>query len=159
MNFDSVNMCSFWRMADVIRFSTSGIGQFDPTWYAPTPVGLASLEAHLAVACAAMPIFWPILKTTWNQIFVTKEVSITREEGVFRPEGEMAQEVEMQSISGSDRHLTSDTSQEPEGWEPFVGDERTGLGESKTIVQSPAEPKPAKARFNIHVDSLRNKRD
>ncbi len=132
-------MCSIWRMADVIRFSTAHMGQFDPPWYAPTPAGLASLEAHLAAACAALPVFWPVLKTTWNRIFVTQEVSITREYGVLR--SKVAQEVEMQSVT-SDRNLTPDQSQEPAGWEPFVGDETTGLGENETVVQSPAEPKP-----------------
>jgi len=135
-NTDSTNMYSIWRMVDVIRFATAHLGQFDPPWYAPTPTGLASLEGHLAATCAALPVFWPVLKTKWNRIFVTRKVSVTREYGVFPSKA--AQDVEMQSMS-SDRNLTLDPqSQEPEGWEPFVGDETTGLGENETVVQSPA---------------------
>jgi len=132
-------------MADIIRLSTASLGQFDPPWYAPTPTGLACLEGHLAAACAAMPVFWPVLKTTWNQIFVTKEVSITREFGVLKSKV-ADQEVEMQSMS-SERNLTVDGTQVPEGWEPFVGDETTGLGENETVIQSPAEPKPSYAKL------------
>ncbi|KAK4164794.1 hypothetical protein QBC43DRAFT_317470 [Cladorrhinum sp. PSN259] len=136
------NMCSIWRMVNVIGLSTAHIGQFDPSWYAPTLAGLASLEGHLAATCAALPVFWPTLKTTWNRIFVTHEVSVTREEGVFRPKA--AQDVELQSLSSS-RKLALDQSHEPEGWEPFVGDETTGLGENETVIQSPAVAKPLKA--------------
>jgi len=146
-------MCSIWRMVDVIRFSIARIGQFDPPWYAPTPTGLGSLEGHLAATCAALPVFWPVLKTTWNRIFVTHEVSVTREYGVF-PSKKAAQDVEMQSMS-SDRNLTLDPqSQGPEGWEPFVGDETTGLGETETVVQSPAvlpRPKSSGAMRFKHV--------
>jgi len=53
----SVNLCSIWRIFNVIQIVSGGEGCFDPTWYAPTAAGLANLEAHLAVACAALPVF------------------------------------------------------------------------------------------------------
>ena len=87
--------------------------------------------------CAALPVFWPVLKTTWNRIFVTYEVSVTQDYGVFP--SRKANEIELPSAP--DRNLTFDPTRQPEGWEPFVGDETTGLGESETVVESPAAAK------------------
>lgn len=125
-------MCSFWRMACVIQTKISDIGTFDPPWYAPTAAGLANLEVHLAVSCAALPVFWPTIEKTLDKIFVTQEVSVTREYGVFPSK---SNDVELQSAS-SDKNLTLDAGETPEGWEPFVGDETTGLGENETVVES-----------------------
>jgi hypothetical protein len=68
-------------MAYVIQMTTAGDSAFDPTWYSPTAAGLANLEIHLALACAALPVFWPSLEKTWNKLFVTMthEVSVTNE--------------------------------------------------------------------------------
>ena len=123
-NPHSVNLCSIWRMVNVIQIESGGEGYFDPTWYAPTAAGLANLEAHLAVACAALPVFWPSLEKTLNRIFVTYEVSVTTDYGQFPTR---SNDIELQSTS-SDKNLRLDPAQMPEGWEPFVGDETTGLG-------------------------------
>jgi len=119
-------------MAFVIKLSTAGVGAFDPTWYSPTTVGLAAIEVHLAAACAAIPVFWPSLERRWNKIFVTQTVSVTTEHGQFpsRPK-----DVELQSI-GNDNNQASDACEMPEGWEPFVGDETTGLGIHETVIES-----------------------
>ncbi|KAK3344508.1 hypothetical protein B0T25DRAFT_585273 [Lasiosphaeria hispida] len=132
-----VNICSLWRMAYVIQLARAGTGSFDPTWYSPTAAGLANIEAHLAVACAGLPIFWPSLERAWNRVFVTYEVSVTTDYGQFPSK---PKDVELQSIS-SDKNLTLDPAQMPEGWEPFVGDETTGLGESETVIESLANSK------------------
>jgi len=136
-NPHSVILCAIWRMANVIQIASSDEASFDPTWYAPTTAGLANLEAHLAVACAALPVFWPSLEKTWNMIFVTHEVSVTMCYGRFPTN---SNDVELQSTS-SDTNLRLDLAQTPEGWEPFVGDETTGLGENETVVVSPAAVK------------------
>ncbi|KAK3389735.1 hypothetical protein B0H63DRAFT_464238 [Podospora didyma] len=128
----AVILLTLWRMAYVIQMERAGAGSFDPTWYSPTAAGLANLEIHLAVACAALPVFWPGLERTWNKIFVTCEVSVTTEHGQFFPR---SNDIEMQSMS-SDKDLTFDAAQMPEGWEPFVGDETSGLGESETVIES-----------------------
>jgi len=106
---------------------------FDPTWYSPTAAGLANIEIHLAVVCASLPIFWPSIEKTLDKIFVTKEVHVTSEYGRFEPRLKI-EESEMQSIS-SDKGLAKDAEM-PEGWEPFVGDQETGLGESETVIES-----------------------
>jgi len=122
---------------------------FDPVWDNPTVMGLASIEAHLAAVCAALPIVWPVLKTTWNRVFVqvTFEVSVTEEYGGIFPSNKAADtNMELQSAS-VDRILPPlDPNQQPVSWEPFVGDETTGLGENETVVESFAAAKrPRKA--------------
>lgn len=124
-------------MVYVINLYMAGKGSFDPTWYSPTAAGLACIEVHLAAVCAALPVFWPVWEKTWLKIFVTFEVSVTEEYGKFPSK---TNDVELQSAS-SDRNLTLDPSQMAEGWEPFVGDETTGLGENETVVESLAKTK------------------
>ena len=136
-NPHSVILCAIWRMVNVIQLASGDGASFDPAWYAPTTACLANLEAHLAVACAALPVFWPSLEKTWNMIFVTHEVSVTTDYGQFPTK---SNDVELQSMS-SNKNLRLDPAQTPEGWEPFVGDETTGLGENETVVVSPAAGK------------------
>lgn len=53
---------------------------FDPTWYGTTPIILAALEVDTATICAALPVFWPVLRQlSINQILVTREVNVTLE--------------------------------------------------------------------------------
>lgn len=129
------------RTAYVIKlFTPQDTFWYDPAWYSPTTGGLAGLEVHLAAVCAALPVFWPLLTTTWGHIFVTTEVSVTRETGRFRSKKNT--DIELHSNS-SQRNLTLDhhALENPEGWEPFVGDETTGLGESETVVEAPVVAK------------------
>jgi hypothetical protein len=127
-------------MVFVIHRFAADAFRADPSWYGATAAGLACLEVHLAAVCAALPVFWPILKTTWGRICVTTEVSVTREFGRFHSKTHANTDVELHSTS-SLRNLTRDQNhepQDPEGWEPFVGDETTGIGENKTVVEAPA---------------------
>ena len=123
--------------------------QFDPTWDNATTAGLACLEAHLASVCAALPVFWPVLTTAFGRIFVTTEVSVTREVGPFHPRKQPV-EVEKESHSTSshqslspilDRESSLQGDSGPPDWEPFVGDETTGLGENETVVEAPGGEK------------------
>ena len=128
-------------MAFIIKRLRDGTFWFDPSWYNSTTAGLACLEVHLATVCAALPVFWPVLTTSWGQISVTTEVSVTREPGRMLPKTN--RDVELHSTS-SRRSLMLQQfpeSQAPEGWEPFVGDETTGLGENETVVEVPAVAK------------------
>jgi hypothetical protein len=112
---------------------------WDLTWNSPAPIGLASIEISLATICAALPVFWPVLKISWGKILVTYEVKITREYGIFVPRKKV---VVLPRTASSDRELTGgDAPKSPhEGeWNPYVGDAKSGLGESETVVQSPAE--------------------
>jgi hypothetical protein len=123
-------------MASIIERSKDDMFRYDPSWYSSTTGGLASLEVHLASVCAALPVFWPVLTTTWG-IFVTTEVKVTREFGQIHPKA--YREGELHSTL-SHRELTHE-SRDLENWEPFVGDDKTGLGESETVVEAPAVAK------------------
>jgi hypothetical protein len=88
--------------------------------------------------------FWPCLEKSWNTIFVTHEISVTTGYGQFPV---ISNDVELHSIS-SDKNLRSDAAQLPDGWEPFVGDETTGLGENETVIESTVAVKRSK-KFKI----------
>ena len=130
----SAILCSLWRLVYVAKLRDRN--SFDPTWDNPTIMGLASFEVLLAAICAALPILWPVIKTAWNRILVTYEVSVTQEDGTFPLK--KANDMELQSPS-LERTNTGDPSQHSDTWEPFVGDETTGLGTNETTVESLAK--------------------
>lgn len=130
--------CAIGRMVYVIKNFQTPAFRFDPSWYSATTGGLACIEVHLAAVCAALPVFWPVLTTSWGRIFVTTEVSVTRECGRFRPKSNRDAALH---TTLSRRNLTCDQFYEPQGldtWEPYVGDQTTGVGENKTVVEAPA---------------------
>ena len=115
----------------------------------------------MAAVCSALPVLWPVLKDTWNRIFVTQEVTVTHEYGIFVPKNappssQQQNDIEVQSAhAGSDRDLVLvETPPRPEDWNPFVGDEKTGLGENETRVESLAGGKWARAKRMIQGKSL-----
>lgn len=119
-----------WRLAYVVELNP--VKGFDPIWDNPTVMGLASCEVHLAAICAAIPVFWPVVRETWNRIFVTYEVTVTRGYTEF-PSSKKTNDVEL--LESQRDH-----------WEPYVGDETNGVGESETVVESLAGKRPRKPR-------------
>ncbi|KAL0934027.1 uncharacterized protein CTRU02_210826 [Colletotrichum truncatum] len=71
-----VLMLSAWRLASLIHSRAGTYPTLDPTWYGPTPMVLAILEIDVAAICACLPVFWPILKFSMGNIFVTHEVKV-----------------------------------------------------------------------------------
>jgi hypothetical protein len=51
----------------------------DPTWFTPIYAILSSLEIELAITCASMPIFWPIIEQSFTAIFVSYDVEIVEQ--------------------------------------------------------------------------------
>ena len=49
----------------------------DFTFYCPISIILACLEIDTAIVAASMPVFWPMLKSGFNVIFVTREIDVT----------------------------------------------------------------------------------
>ena len=136
----------------------------DLSWNSATPTGLAIVEICLALVCAALPIFWPVFENSWGKIFVTYEVEIKRESGVFVPRKlrkQRQQRQQQRKISSPDFELDICAQQwqplpgdaadgDPPGWDPYVGDATTGLGESDAVVVSPAGAgRPESAGFRI----------
>ncbi|KAK5658437.1 hypothetical protein OQA88_1826 [Cercophora sp. LCS_1] len=132
----------------------------DLSWNSPTPTGLAIVEICLALVCAALPIFWPVIENSWGMIFVTYEVEIKRESGIFIPRKIRKQQQQQRRRSSSDVELSICEPQrqsgdaadgDPPGWDPYVGDAKTGLGESDAVVESPAGGGPPKDRKGFRM--------
>lgn len=71
-----MNFLSIWRVATIVQHKATTSPTFDPTWYGPISIILASLEVDVATICAAVPVFWPILTSKFGVIFVTREIKI-----------------------------------------------------------------------------------
>lgn len=78
MSIRSITMISIWRLATIIAHRAATWPTFDPTWYGPISIELATLEVNFASICASMPVFWPVLTAHIDKIFVTQEVKIER---------------------------------------------------------------------------------
>ena len=140
----SVNLCSIGRL---IYSMTPTLGSlWDLTWNGPTTSGLAAIEINLAAICAALPIFWPVIREKWGRILVTREVKITSEDGTFMPLGssmgsrshtDQSQKIELKEGEGGAPRGFEHTE-----WNPYVRDTKTAYGDIETTVQS---HKPSKA--------------
>ncbi|KAK3365061.1 hypothetical protein B0T24DRAFT_422036 [Lasiosphaeria ovina] len=167
-----VSLCSITRLIFLLEPGPGALA--DVSWYSPTPTALAVIEVSLASVCAALPVFWPVIENTWGMIFVKYEVKITNEVGVFVPRKEKtARQLQIQQIqqmqleqgnpsdvelarnhsgrsSNDERHLPQEAEMGDLGeeleWDPYVGDAKTGLGESDTVVQSPADGPPRRGK-------------
>lgn len=141
-----VNLCSIGRLVYSLTPTLNAMS--DLTWNSPTPTGLATLEINLASICAALPVFWPVVKDGWSRIFVnvTYEVSVTRESGMYTPRRKQKEEKRGRTSGSSDLELTGTNGsgvgdKKEEGfmtteWDPYVGDRKNGLGDSETVIES-----------------------
>lgn len=77
----SASTFSVLRLASIIKTRAATYPRFDPTFYGSTPIVLAALEVDVAVICAALPVFWPVLcEMGLGQILVTREFKIDFEQ-------------------------------------------------------------------------------
>lgn len=138
LTHDRVNLCSIGRLIYSIKPTLDSI--WDLTWHSPTTTGLAAIEINLASVCAALPIFWPVVKEKWNRIVVTYEVKVTSENGKFVPlRNTKSREEDGQKVELAERGQGGKRGFEPTEWDPYVRDTKTALGDVQTTVQSPAE--------------------
>lgn len=73
----SVVLTSVWRLYTIVVNRAATTPYIDFTWWSPSSIILSCLEVGLAIICASIPIFWPMLEKSLAQIFVTHEVRIT----------------------------------------------------------------------------------
>ncbi|OCK81657.1 hypothetical protein K432DRAFT_247611, partial [Lepidopterella palustris CBS 459.81] len=60
------------------RAGTSPV--FDVTWYAPPIFIFSSLEIEVAILCASIPIFWPVIsQLSFGKILVVSEIEVRSE--------------------------------------------------------------------------------
>ena len=99
---------SVWRLATIVEHEAGWEPEMDFTWYGPISIILASLEVDVAILAASVPVFWPVIESSFPGIFVTREVHVTSQ----RCLGDNDLELENSSVrSGpeSEREL---------GWKP-----------------------------------------
>ncbi|KAK8068556.1 hypothetical protein PG996_007668 [Apiospora saccharicola] len=73
-----INFISIWRVASMVEHRAATYPTFDPTWYGPISIELATLEVNFATICASIPVFWPVLTARLDKVFVTREIKIER---------------------------------------------------------------------------------
>jgi hypothetical protein len=73
----SVVFTSVWRLYTIVDTRAATKPYIDFTWWAPMSILLSCLEINLAIICASMPVFWPVLEKSVSAIFVTHEVHVT----------------------------------------------------------------------------------
>jgi hypothetical protein len=75
----SVVATSVWRLHGIVETRAATYPYVDFTWWSPTMIVLSCLEVDLAIICASMPIFWPIIEKSLSAIFVSYEVQVVEE--------------------------------------------------------------------------------
>ncbi|KAK7973570.1 hypothetical protein PG989_015418 [Apiospora arundinis] len=73
-----INFISIWRVKTIVEHRAATFPTFDPTWYGPISIELATLEVNFASICASIPVFWPVLTRSIDKVFVTREIKIER---------------------------------------------------------------------------------
>ncbi|KAK1831410.1 hypothetical protein QBC39DRAFT_371811 [Podospora conica] len=58
---------------------------------------------------------------------------------------------ELRPPDGGERGGDDDDDAEKPGWDPYVGDPKTGMGESDTVVQSPADGPPRRGKHSCSI--------
>lgn len=70
---------SIWRLYSIIHHQAGTYPYMDFTWWTPPAIVLSCVEIGLAMMCASMPIFWPVIEQRLAAIFVSYEVRVTEE--------------------------------------------------------------------------------
>ncbi|KAK8074301.1 hypothetical protein PG994_005200 [Apiospora phragmitis] len=73
-----INFISIWRVKTIVEHRAATFPTFDPTWYGPISIELATLEVNFASICASIPVFWPVLTARLDKVFVTREIKVER---------------------------------------------------------------------------------
>jgi hypothetical protein len=145
---------SVWRLYSICKHEAATAPYIDFTWWTPSMIVLSCLEIDLAIICASMPIFWPVIERSLASIFVSYEVKVTEEHVQVEDYG-LAYELEHtksqgqeSTRSGSGTSMEGLTRDEEDGGkipkfsigpDPLDEETRAGVG-FQTNVE--ARPKP-----------------
>lgn len=142
-------MLSVWRLQSIVQHSAALTPYPDFTWWTPISVILSCLEIDLAIICASIPIFWPVLQKSLSAIFVRHEIEVV--ETRIDDHG-LAYELEhtktrghhsLKSSSGTSTHeLTNDPEDGNQqgyslGVDPLGGEAQSGQGLQTNIDSEP----------------------
>ncbi|PSN68649.1 hypothetical protein BS50DRAFT_619467 [Corynespora cassiicola Philippines] len=159
----SIVFTSVWRLYTIVVNRAGTHPYIDFTWWPPISIILSCLEIDLAIICASMPIFWPVIEKSFDKIFVTHEVHIVEEHRDISRSG-LAYELEhtkpvtrnasVKSASGHSREsLTREETRDVEGYykDQYVVaqvDPFSDLGNGVPAVETSVDTKP-KPKWNI----------
>ncbi|KAL1641285.1 hypothetical protein SLS58_006187 [Diplodia intermedia] len=124
------------RLASIAETRAGTYPVTDPTWLAPTSIVLSCLEVDIAVLCASIPIFWPLISAlTFGKIFVVDEVIVRTEERERQRPDTPGSETELRTYQSrtSGRH-TPDASKHYK--DPFVVDHVRPIGTDSLVNNS-----------------------
>ncbi|KAF2013973.1 hypothetical protein BU24DRAFT_395100 [Aaosphaeria arxii CBS 175.79] len=97
----AVILTSVWRLYTVIESRAATHPYLDFTWWPAISIILSCLEVALAVMCASIPIFWPVIEDRISQIFVTHEIRVSEHRRLDESENENAYELEQTDKAAS----------------------------------------------------------
>ncbi|KAJ4987283.1 hypothetical protein SVAN01_07294 [Stagonosporopsis vannaccii] len=141
-----VVLLSVWRLYTIVT-NDAGLSPYpDFTWWTPISIILSCLEIDLAITCASMPIFWPVIQKSLSAIFVSHQIEVVE----TRIEGQgLAYELEhtksrgTRSSSGTSTHeLTNNPEdgykeQYSVGIDPLGAEAQSGQGLQTNINSEP----------------------
>ncbi|CAE7193894.1 hypothetical protein PTNB73_08721 [Pyrenophora teres f. teres] len=104
---------SVYRLYGIIATQGATYPYVDWTWWSPILIVLSCSEINLAIICASMPIFWPIIEKSFQAIFVSYEVEVVEERIDYSAQyeldtKELGRTGSMKSNGTSTRELTSE---------------------------------------------------
>lgn len=142
-------MVSIWRLYSIIEHSAGLAPYPDFTWWTPVSIVLSCLEIDLAIICASIPIFWPVMQKSLSAIFVSHEIEVVE---TRNDDHGLAYELEhtktrghhsLNSSSGTSTHeLTNDSEdgykeQYSVGIDPLSIEAQSGVGLHTNINSQP----------------------
>lgn len=75
-----INGISLARLASVVITRAGTYPTLDPSFYGTTQLVLTSLEVSLAITAASLPVFWPLMRFGWGDIFVTTVITVQHQD-------------------------------------------------------------------------------
>ncbi|KAJ4365122.1 hypothetical protein N0V83_008740 [Neocucurbitaria cava] len=108
---------SVWRLYGITATRAGTFPYLDFTWLTPPMIIASCLEIDLAIICASMPIFWPMIEKSLAAIFVSYELEIVEErvddQGlVYEMEHMGGREGSLKSSGTSTQELTNEEDEE-----------------------------------------------
>ncbi|VUC29910.1 unnamed protein product [Clonostachys rosea] len=70
------NIFAVLRLEETVKHKAMSHPTFDHSWYAPALCLLGMLEVNIACIGASIPVFWPVIRSHMNAIFVTREIDV-----------------------------------------------------------------------------------
>ena len=129
---------SVWRLFTIVQHRAGLVPYPDFTWWSPPSFILSCLEIDLAITCASVPIFWPVVQKSLAAIFVSFEVEIKEDQA--EDDHGLAYRLEHMKSNGQDSLRSSSSS-------------ASTYGLTSDLESGRSEELPVK-KFSVGIDPL-----